>query len=93
LAWGRCTLKRLPGGQSRLCLHVFDWPKDGRLIVPGLGNRVSQAYLLADPQHARLKCDGNGVKALTILLPAGASDPNVSVVAVDVDAEPKIARL
>lgn len=28
--WGRITAK--PG---RLYLHIFDWPKDGRLIVPG----------------------------------------------------------
>ncbi len=43
LPWGRCTQK--PG---KLYLHVFDWPKDGELLVPGLKNKVTQAYLLAD---------------------------------------------
>ena len=28
-AWGRVTQK--PG---KLYLHVFDWPKDGKLVVP-----------------------------------------------------------
>ena len=43
LAWGRCTQK--PG---KLYLHVFDWPKDGKLLVP-IANRVNKAYLLAQP--------------------------------------------
>ncbi len=42
LPWGRCTQK--PG---KLYLHVFDWPADGRLIVPGLVNKIKTAYLLA----------------------------------------------
>ena len=29
-AWGRITLRR-DGGDSRLYLHVFDWPAGGRL--------------------------------------------------------------
>ena len=48
LAWGRCTQK--PG---KLYLHVFDWPQ-GELIVPGLKNTVTKAYLLADPQKKPL---------------------------------------
>jgi len=40
LAWGECTRKG-----STLYLHVFDWPADGRLIVPGLQTKVSKATL------------------------------------------------
>lgn len=40
--WGRCTLK----GRT-LYLHVFDWPADGLIIVPGLLSRVSNVYPLA----------------------------------------------
>ena len=29
-AWGRCTAKTV-GGKTTLYLHVFDWPKDGKL--------------------------------------------------------------
>ncbi len=46
LTWGRCTKKELDNG-AILYLHVFDWPADGTLIVPGLKNKVKQAYLLA----------------------------------------------
>ncbi len=47
LTWGRCTKKESDKG-AILYLHVFDWPKDGTLVVPGLKNKVKQAYLLAD---------------------------------------------
>ncbi len=45
--WGRCTQKILPTG-TRLFLHVFDWPKDGMLTVPGLRNSPQHAYFLGD---------------------------------------------
>ncbi|MBK6941705.1 MAG: alpha-L-fucosidase [Planctomycetes bacterium] len=51
LPWGRCTVKS-NGSGTRLYLHVFDWPKDGRLVVPGLGNDPVKAYLLARPDTA-----------------------------------------
>ena len=47
LTWGRCTKKELDNG-AILYLHVFDWPEDGMLIIPGLKNKVKQAYLLAN---------------------------------------------
>jgi alpha-L-fucosidase len=49
LTWGRCTKKESDKG-AILYLHVFDWPTDGTLVVPGLKNKVKQAYLLANRQ-------------------------------------------
>ena len=46
LSWGRCTQKPITGG-TRLYLHVFDWPADGKLIVPNLGSQVTNCYSLA----------------------------------------------
>jgi alpha-L-fucosidase len=43
--WGCCTAK--PG---KLYLHVFNWPKNQKLIVPNLKSRVESAHLLADPK-------------------------------------------
>ena len=43
LAWGRCTQKKLPDGNTRLYLHVFDWPKDGKLVVPLAAGRPKRA--------------------------------------------------
>lgn len=51
LPWGRCT-KKIDGDTTTLYLHVFDWPKDGRLTVPGLKSNVDRAYLLAKPDAA-----------------------------------------
>ena len=50
LPWGRCTTKK-EGGVTKLYLHVFDWPKDGLLSVPGLEANVRDVYLLSNPQH------------------------------------------
>jgi alpha-L-fucosidase len=83
LAWGRCTKKRISDGETRLYLHVFDWPKDGRLIVPHIEGKVARAYLLADPAQALLPCErvADGVR---IALPAAPPDPVVSVVVLDI---------
>ncbi len=55
LGWGRCTTK--PAGDNTLLyLHVFNWPADGKLLVPGLRNDIVRAYRLADHRavsHAR----------------------------------------
>ncbi len=42
---GRCTRK--PG---KLYLHVFDWPTDGKLLVP-MTNPITKAYLLTAPAN------------------------------------------
>ncbi|HET9826111.1 MAG TPA: alpha-L-fucosidase [Chitinophagaceae bacterium] len=47
LAWGRCTQKPIAGG-TRLYLHVFDWPSNGTLVVPGLGSQVTNCFALSE---------------------------------------------
>lgn len=90
LAWGRCTQKQLDGGATRLYLHVFDWPKDGKLVVPGLKSQGT-AYLLADAAKAKLATtveNGNTV----ITLPGQASDPIDTVVVFDATGPVQIAK-
>jgi alpha-L-fucosidase len=82
LAWGRCSQKRLPDGGTRLYLHVFDWPKDGRLVVPSPGKPIARAYLLADRKESSLPVKLEGEQVI-VTLPNTPSDPNVSVVALD----------
>ncbi len=36
-SWGRATM-RMEGENSKLYLHVFEWPNDGRLVVPNVGS-------------------------------------------------------
>jgi alpha-L-fucosidase len=79
LDWGRCTQK--PG---RLYLHVFDWPKDGKLVVPGLKNKVGKAYLLTDKDTKPLdvaQADNN----ITIHTPAESPDAIDSVLVLEIE--------
>lgn len=50
LPWGRCTTKKTNSG-NLLYLHVFNWPKDGILRVPGLDTRVKDVYLLTNQKQ------------------------------------------
>ena len=81
-AWGRCTTRSLPDGNTRLYLHVFNWPADGNLVVTGLTKKPVAARLLAQP-GAALKLTSDGA-ALTISVPAQAPDPIATVIALDV---------
>ena len=94
LPWGRCTQK-ISGDVTTLYLHVFDWPANGQLIVPGLKSRVRKAYLLADRSQQKLaaKMLTEGVQ---VTLPANAAGAFSTTVVLEikgtvaVDAGPKI---
>jgi alpha-L-fucosidase len=89
LPWGRCT-KKLTDGGATLYLHVFDWPKDGKLVVPGLRNKVQRASLLATGTKLKAKSGGDGV---TISVPAEALDPIATVVVLDVKGKLDIEKV
>jgi alpha-L-fucosidase len=48
ITWGRVTQKNF-GKSTKLYLNVFDWPTDGKLVVPALGNEIVKAYPLLSP--------------------------------------------
>jgi alpha-L-fucosidase len=79
LAWGRATTRAKKAGAT-LYLHVFDWPADGKLNVPGLRNEIRRATLLASKQPLKSARSEQGT---TITLPAAAPDASVSVVKLD----------
>jgi len=90
LDWGRCTQKPIDGG-TRLYLHVFDWPSQGELIVPGIYNEAKSAYLLSDPEQASLDVDRRE-DALVIAIPQAAPDSNNSVVVLDIVGKPDVSN-
>jgi len=47
LNWGRCTRKSY-NSKTLLYFHVFDFPSDGMLTIPGLVGKVYKAYPLSD---------------------------------------------
>jgi alpha-L-fucosidase len=79
--WGRCTRKSLADGNTRLFLHVFDWPKDGKLSVPGLTNKPVAASLLDGGAKLDVQSSAAG---LAIALPAVMPDKTATVVVLDV---------
>ena len=92
LPWGRCT-KKIFGDETTLYLHVFNWPKDGKLVVPGLKNEVAQAYLLKTTwlgghKHLNTVSDANGV---TVSVPQDAPDKISSTVVLKIKGAPDIA--
>jgi len=78
LPWGRCTAK--PG---KLYLHVFDWPEDGKLLVPNLRNKVKKAYLLADKECSELAVKRKG-KGKIITIPKAAPDKINTVIVLEI---------
>jgi alpha-L-fucosidase len=88
LAWGRAT-KKLHDGGATLYLHVFQWPADGKLLIPGLKNQVRSAYLLADPGKQLLGVQ-SGDRGPIVTVPAAAPDPVCSVVVLEVQGPLKI---
>jgi alpha-L-fucosidase len=58
LDWGRCTLKKV-GDKNLIYLHVFDFPEDGILKVPGLASEVNAAYSLKN-SGTKLQVENTG---------------------------------
>ncbi len=81
-AWGQSTRK----GQV-LYLHVFDWPRDGRLTVGGLTAKIDKAYLLADKKRSPLNVERLNELDAVIHVPTEAPDSGVSTIAVEVAGE------
>jgi alpha-L-fucosidase len=78
-AWGESSLKG-----NQLYLHVFNWPRQGKLVVGGLKNTVTTAYLLSDPRKKSLLARRLNDSDLVIGIPRTAPDPADSVVVVEV---------
>jgi alpha-L-fucosidase len=75
--WGRSTTRG-----DVLYLHVFDWPKGGKLWVEKLAKPVKKAWLLSDHEKKPLTTTA-GAKALAIDVPAKAPDAVDSVIVLE----------
>ncbi len=80
LSWGRCTRKETKDG-TILYLSVFNWPTDGKLVVPDLKNQVISASLLGTGSKLKTSATNGG---LTIDVPAKAPDSIATVIRLDV---------
>lgn len=89
LTWGRCT-KKVTAKGGTLYLHVFDWPADGKLFVPGLHSKVTKARLLANGKKITTTESQDGV---TLTLPEQAPDAIASVIALDFKGPLKVEKV
>jgi alpha-L-fucosidase len=79
LPWGRVTSKETPT-TTILYFAVFDWPKDGKLMVPDLKNELVSAKLLAGGD-LKVKSEDGG---LVMKVPDTAPDKIATVIKVEV---------
>jgi len=90
-AWGRCTEKITPEG-TKLYLHVWDWPANGQLVVPGLKNQDVKAHLLETNwlgRHEDLKISSDA-GGLAISVPTMAPDKISSTIVLEFKGPPEI---
>jgi len=71
-------------------IHVFRWPKQGEVVVPGIGNQIKSATLLATGQKARVEYGSNGRTFLRDL-PKTPPDPHDTVIKLELDGVPRAA--
>jgi alpha-L-fucosidase len=85
-AWGRCTA-RTSGGTTRLYFHVFDWPADGKLLLPPLqaSDKAISARLLAGGKPLPVKTEENAQPGQrSLVVPTAEPDPLSTTVVVTV---------
>ena len=87
-SWGRVTQKKM-GNNTRLYLHVFDWPKNGQLQLGGIGNKPLKVMQLTGMRNLLFTAKDN---MITIQLPAVNPDSIASVIIVDIVGKPLVSK-
>jgi len=78
--WGRCTQKNVGDSVTRIYFHLFQWPNEGRLVIPPLPGKALKARLLGSDAPLEITLGGAGRE---VRLPAEMPDTIATVVAVD----------
>jgi alpha-L-fucosidase len=78
-SWGEITQKA-----DSLYLHVFEWPKDGKLTVGGLNANVTKAFLLSDIKKKSLSTKQLNETDFVISLPKQMPDSLSTVIKLEV---------
>lgn len=83
--WGRVTCK-----EGHLYLHVFQWPTDGKLVMPALANSLNKASLLAASKVSFVV--ETGPQEWVIDVPGNKTNATPIVIVLEVDGMPKLAK-
>lgn len=89
LDWGNCTQRG-----NTLYYFIADWPKDGKLVIPGLNRGKPQAGIktmafLGQSQRAPINAKQSGGNVV-VTVPDAPVDPLMSVLKVDFDGAPVV---
>ena len=90
LDFGCCT-----AGADRLYLHVFRFPEDRRLLLPGLKNKVKTVFMLADPARTPWPTTVSE-KGVTVEVPDYPPAPfseHATVLVVEIAGTPEVAEI
>ena len=80
LEWGRCTRKQ-EGKNTRLYLHVFNWPEDNKLSLPAFDNKIKNAFVMDGMIETSFERQDDKI---IIDLPEEAPDEYSPVIIVDI---------
>jgi len=83
LEWGRCTKKK-EHKNTRLYLHVFNWPADNKLTLPAFDNKIKNAFIMDGMVKTGFKRQDD---MIIIDLPAESPDEYCSVIILDVKGD------
>ena len=72
---------------TTLYLHVYDWPANGQLLVPGLKNKVQAAYVLQGKTKIAATSVADGV---LLRLPATAPNAISSTLVLQIKGAPDV---
>ncbi|MCF7885743.1 MAG: alpha-L-fucosidase [Candidatus Marinimicrobia bacterium] len=90
LEWGRCTQKQLEDGSTNLYFHIFDWPANNKLIIPGLVNKVNKAFH-PDGMRKQSISFRKKLDEVIIDLNPNKQDKYASVIVLNIEGKPEIA--
>ena len=88
LPWGRTTQKARPSGGATLYVHVWEWPADGKILLPGIKQAARSGRMLAGGAAVTSMVMPEG---LVVALPGSAPDPDVSVAVLEFDRPVEVA--
>jgi alpha-L-fucosidase len=80
LSWGRVTQKATKQGGTSLYLHVWDWPADGKILLPTLKEVPANGTML---KSGATVTAGRTADGILVQLPMVATDTDVSVARLD----------
>ncbi len=84
LPWGDVTRQ-----ENSLFLSVYDWPKDGKLYLPGIENEINSLHLLKGNLKSELSYSRNE-QAVIIDVPLKEPEDFISVIELKFEGEPKV---